>query len=58
MPKPSEREIKESYEREGLIPNEKNQSILYHVLFDDYLLRGSRLGEKKEGVNAQKDDNV
>lgn len=35
MPRPSEREIDESYDRLGLTPDEEDEALLRHVLLDD-----------------------
>lgn len=48
MPKPSEREIYESYEREGLILDEEDLALLNHVLFDDAPPQGLHRGGRKD----------
>jgi len=47
MAKVSEREIEESYEREGMVPDEEDEALLRHVLLDDEPRQGlHRWGDK------------
>lgn len=58
MPKPSKREIDESYDREGLILDEEDEALLRHVLLEDALPQGLHRRGMKEVEYAQKDDYV
>ena len=55
MPKASEREIDESYDREGMILDEEDEALLRHVLLDDAPPQGLHQGGRKD-VSAQEDD--
>lgn len=35
MPKPSQHEIEESYDRLGLIPDEEDEALIRHVMCND-----------------------
>jgi hypothetical protein len=55
MPRPSEREIDESYAREGLIPDEEDIGLLRHIFLEDAPPQGLHQGGRK---SAQEDDYV
>lgn len=57
MPRPSEREIDESYEREGLIFDEEDAALMNHIFNDDAPPQGLHQGGRKE-TSAQEDDYV
>ena len=58
MPKPSEREIDESYDREGLVLDEEDIGLLRHVLLDDEPPQGLHQGGRKGMPYAQENDSV
>lgn len=54
MPRPSEKEIDESYDRLGLILDEEDEALLRHVLLDDEPRQGlHQHGDRKEGDHEQ-----
>lgn len=54
MPKPKEKEIEESYDRLGIIPDEEDEALFRHVLLDDQPRQGlHRHGDK---VYSENDD--
>lgn len=55
MPKASEREIEESYDREGMIPDEEDIALLEHVLLEDQRPQGLHQRGRKDEY-AQEDD--
>lgn len=58
MPKASEHEIEESYDREGMIPDEEDEALIRHVLLEDQgPPQGLHQGGRKE-ERAQEDDYV
>lgn len=48
MPKASEREIEESFDREGMIPDEEDIALLEHVLLEDQAPQGLHRGGRKD----------
>lgn len=48
MPKASESEIEESYDREGLTFDEEDEALLRHVLLDDAPPQGLHRGGRKD----------
>lgn len=55
MPRPSEREIEESYDRVGMIPDEEDEALLRHVLLDDEPPQGLHRGGRKDFEYAEED---
>lgn len=52
MPKPSEREIDESYDREGLNLDEEDEALLRHIFLEDAPPQGLHRGGVKEVEDA------
>lgn len=57
MPKPSEREIEESYDREGWILDDQDLDLLNHIFNEDTPPQGLHQGGRKD-IRAQEDDYV
>lgn len=57
MPKPSEREIEESYDREGLLLDDEDLALINHIFNDDAPPQGLHQGGRKD-IRAQEDDYV
>ena len=58
MPRPSEHEIEESYDREGLILDDEDYALLDHIFNEDgNPPQGLHQGGRKES-SAQEDDYV
>lgn len=58
MPRPSEREIHESYDREGLVFDQQDEDLLRHVLLEDASPQGLHQGKKGRIVNAEENNYV
>jgi hypothetical protein len=54
MPKPTEREIDESYDREGFGFDKEDEALLRHIFLDDAPPQGLHQGGSKS--RAQEDD--
>lgn len=52
MPKLSEREIEESFDREGMVPDEEDEALMRHVLLDDAPPQGLHRGGRKDEEDA------
>jgi hypothetical protein len=57
MPRPSDRDILESYDREGLLLDEEDIALFNHVFNDDAPPQGLHQGGRKD-LSAQEDDHV
>jgi hypothetical protein len=56
MPKPSQREIDESYDREGLVLDSQDEALLQHVLLEDQLPQGLHQQGARKIANAEEDN--
>ena len=48
MPRPSEREIEESYDRMGLVPDEEDEALIRHIFLEDAPPQGLHQGGRKD----------
>jgi hypothetical protein len=58
MPKASAREIEESYDREGWIPDEEDEALIRHVLLDDEPPQGLHRGGRKDELDVEEDNHL
>jgi hypothetical protein len=55
MPKASAREIEESFDRVGMVPDEEDEALIRHVLLDDEPPQGLHRWGRKD-LSAEEDD--
>jgi hypothetical protein len=56
MPRPSEHEIEESYDREGLVFDEEDEALIRHVLLNDAPRQGLHRHGDKDPLDVKEDN--